>query len=121
MAGSKHARLSNRPEQERADSRTAVSLAGRCRAGERELQDVTVMDLGANGCRLLGLAAGVTKSDSLQLWLGEAGPFAAQLKWAKRGSLGVEFEQPLEANMLERLATVDPQPNVLPMRRSRAD
>lgn len=121
MAGSKHVRLSNRPEQQRADERTAVSLEGRCRAGEREIQDVTVMDLAAGGCRLLGLSAGVTKSDSLQLWFGEDGPFGARLKWAKRGSLGVEFDAPLDGSLLERLADADSTPNVVPMRRSRAE
>ncbi len=121
MAGSKHARLSNRPERERAEERTAVSIAGRCRAGEREIQEVLVMDLGSSGCRLLGLSVGVTKSDPLELWLGEVGPVAARLKWVKRGSLGVEFGEPLEAAVLERLAEADPKPNVLPMRRSRAE
>jgi hypothetical protein len=121
MAGSKHVRLSNRPERERVDARTAVSLSGRCRAGDREVRDVLVMDLGPHGCRLLGLSVGVTKSDPLELWLAEEGPFAARLKWVKRGSLGVEFDTPLEADVVERLANADPAPNVLPMRRSRAD
>jgi hypothetical protein len=121
MAASKHARLSNRPSKERADERTAVSIAGRCRAGDRDIQDVMVMDLAAQGCRLLGLSVGVTKNDPLELWLGEVGPLAARLKWVKRGSLGVEFDGPLEPEVLERLAAADPTPNVLPMRRSRVN
>lgn len=120
MASSKHARLSNRPEKERAEERTAVSISGRCRAGERDIQDVLVMDLAAHGCRLLGLSVGVTKNDPLELWLGDVGPVAARLKWVKRGSLGVEFDAPIEAEVLERLAATEPAPNVLPMRRSRA-
>jgi hypothetical protein len=117
MASPKHARLSNRPEKERAEGRTAVSIPGRCRAGDRDFQDVLVMDLAAGGCRLLGLSVGVTKNDPLELWLGEVGPVSAQLKWVKRGSLGVEFASPLEDEVLERLADVDAKPNVLPMRR----
>jgi len=120
MASSKHARLSNRPEKERAEERTAVSISGRCRAGDRDIQDVLVMDLAAQGCRLLGLSVGVTKNDPLELWLGEVGPVAARLKWVKRGSLGIEFDSPLDAAVLEGLAATDPTPNVLPMRRSRA-
>lgn len=120
MASSKHARLSNRPEKERAEERTAVSISGRCRAGERDIPDVLVMDLAAHGCRLLGLSVGVTKNDPLELWLGDVGPVAARLKWVKRGSLGVEFDAPIEAEVLERLAATEPAPNVLPMRRSRA-
>ncbi len=119
MASSKHARLSNRPEKERADERSAVSISGRCRAGDRDVQEVVIMDLAAQGCRVLGLSVGVTKNDPLELWLGDAGPFAARLKWVKRGSLGVEFDEQIDAEVLERLATTDAKPNVLPMRRSR--
>src|SRR5688572_16961660 len=121
MASSKHARLLNRPGRERADERTAVSLPCRCRAGDREIQDVLVMNLGAQGCRMLGLSAGVTKNDPLELWLGGAGPIAARLKWVKRGSIGVEFDAPLDAEVLGRLTAAVPVPNVLPMRRIRGD
>ena len=79
------------------------------------------MDLASHGCRVLGLSVGVTKSDPLELWLGEVGPVAARLKWVKRGSLGVEFDSPLDVDVLERLAAADPTPNVLPIRRSKAD
>jgi hypothetical protein len=121
MVRSKPSSLANRPMEKRADERTAVNLAGRCRAGEREIQDVLVTDLGPAGCRMLGLSAGVTKSDRLDLWLGDAGPFSARLKWAKRGLLGVEFDRPLDSGLLETLANADPPPNVVPMRRGRAD
>ena len=77
------------------------------------------MDLAAHGCRLLGLSVGVTKNDPLELWLGEVGPVPARLRWVKRGSLGVEFDTPLDAAVLERMAVAEPVPNVLPMRRSR--
>jgi hypothetical protein len=121
MVRSKPSVLANRPLERRVDERTAVNLAGRCRAGEREIQDVLVTDLGAAGCRLLGLSAGITKSDRLELWLGESGPFAARLKWAKRGLLGVEFDRPLDPALLETLAAAAREPNVVPMRRGRAD
>ncbi len=77
------------------------------------------MDLAPQGCRVLGLTAGVTKNDPLELWLGDLGPLAARLKGIKRGSLEVEFAEPLDPAVLDRLATIDPTPNVLPMRRSR--
>ncbi len=120
MARSKPAALSNPTEYIRDDSRQRVSLEARCRAADREIQDVLVMDLGQNGCRLLGVAAGVTKNDPLQLWLGDAGPFAARLCWAKRGSLGVEFEEPLEEALVSRLAEAAAEPNVIAMRRPRS-
>jgi hypothetical protein len=120
MVRSKPSKLANRPLERRADERTAVNLAGRCRAGDRDMQEVLVTDLGAAGCRMLGLSAGVTKSDRLELWLGESGPFAARLKWAKRGLIGVEFDCPLDTALLDSLASAEPVHNVVPMRRSRA-
>jgi len=121
MVRSKPSKLANRQQERRADGRAAVNIAGRCRAGDRDLQEVLVIELGPAGCRLLGLSAGVTKSDPLELWLGEAGPFAARLKWAKRGQLGVEFDRPLDLPLFESLANAAHEPNVVPLRRSRAD
>jgi len=121
MVSSKPSKLANRPALQRAEERTQVSIEGRCRAGERDLQDVLVLDLGPNGCRLLGLSVGVTKSDPLELWLGDAGPVAARLKWAKRGSLGVAFESPLDEVLLQRLAQEATAPNVVAIRRTRPD
>ncbi len=97
MARSKTAALSNRIEHARDDSRHRVSLEAR-----------------------LGVAAGVTKNDPLQLWLGEAGPFAARLCWVKRGSLGVEFEEALDEALVSRLAQAAAEPNVVAIRRPRA-
>ena len=85
------------------------------------MQDVLVLDLAAQGCRMLGLSIGVTKTDSLALWFGEAGPFAGRLKWAKRGLFGVEFDEPIDERLLETLSREAPAPNVVPIRRGRAD
>jgi hypothetical protein len=122
MASSKHARLSNRPGKERDEDRTSLSISGRCRAGDRAIQDVLVLDLAPQGCRVLGLTAGgVTKNDPLELWMGDLGPITARLTGIKRGSLELEFAEPMDVTAIERLATTDPTPNVLPMRRSRTN
>lgn len=120
MVRSKPSKLANRPVERRAEGRIAVNIAGRCRPGNRVMQEVLVIELGADGCRLLGLSAGITKSDPLELWFGEAGPFAGRLKWAKRGVLGVEFDAPLAAERLEALTRADPAPNVIALPRSRS-
>lgn len=121
MVRSKPSKLANRFVEQRTDERVAVNIAGRCRAGERDIQDVLVIELGAGGCRLLGLSAGVTKSDRLELWLGEAGPFAARLRWAKRGLLGVDFDRPLDGGLFETFANAAHEPNVVALRRGRTD
>ena len=121
MVRSKPAKLLNQSPEKRSEERTAVTVAGRCRAGDRDVQQVFVTDLGPRGCCLLGLSAGVTKSDLLELWIAESGPFAARFKSVKRGLLGVEFDEPLDDHLLESLANAAREPKVVPLRRSRTD
>lgn len=73
-----------------------MRLIGRCSLGEGAPQEVLVVDLTANGCRLLGISAGVSRGEQVTLWLGAAGPIAGRLKWAKKASVGVAFDQPVD-------------------------
>jgi hypothetical protein len=62
-------------------------------------------------------AIGVTRSEPLQLWLGDVGPIAGKLKWTKGGALGVLFDAPLDQSTLEALlAAGEPPSNVIPLR-----
>lgn len=104
----------------RGGPRESVIIPGRCQVGERPVEDVLATDLSARGCRLRGNSIGVTKTEPVQLWLGEIGPIAAKLKWVKKGSLGLAFEAPLHEDVLQPLldAPVPPIPsNVVPLRR----
>ena len=98
----KHGQLLPRPDIER-DERAVVVIAGTCRIGERPSQDVLVTDLGPSGCCLRGTWLGVTRSEALTLHIGDVGPLAARLKWTRRDSLGVAFDEPLSAETLARL------------------
>ena len=60
-----------------------------------------VTDLGATGCKLQANWVGVTKSEPVQLWLGDFGPVEAKLKWIRKGSLGLAFNDPLEEAVLQ--------------------
>ncbi len=113
----------NRPklQQTTARSRTTprelVVIEGRCVIGERPKEMALITDLGLEGCRVRTEAVGVTRSEALQLWLGELGPVAGTLKWTKGGSLGVRFDKPLEEATLEALlAAGEPPSNVVPLR-----
>jgi hypothetical protein len=76
-----------------------------------------VTDLGLEGCRVRTEAVGVTRAETLRLWLGEFGPVCGKLKWAKGGSLGVLFDNPLDEGTLEALlASGEPRSNVIPLR-----
>jgi hypothetical protein len=94
-----------------------VVIEGACAIGMRRKEPALVTDLDLQGCCVRTEAVGVTRSEPLQLWLGEFGPVAGTLKWSKGGSLGVLFDAPLEQGTLETLlATGEPPLNVVPLR-----
>ena len=115
--GKKRAPLVKRDGSDRVAERTQFVAEGKCQFGEGEVQDVLVTELDAYGCRLRSSAVGVTKTESLQLWLGEVGPVLGQLRWARRGSVGIAFDQPLDEDSLARVCAIEPGPTVVPMRR----
>jgi hypothetical protein len=117
----KRARIHPNPEMDRTTVREPVVIPGTCRIGDGQAEDVLVIDLGANGCRLRGNSLGVTKSQPVELQIGEFGPVAAKLRWVKRGSIGVKFDVPIEEAALQKLQdTPRPPPNVVPLRRRSA-
>ena len=112
-----------RAEALRSGTREPVVIVGRCQIGEREAEDVLITDFSARGCRLRGNSIGVTKSEGVQLWLGEHGPVPAKLKWVKKGSLGLAFDAPIDDEVLAGLMAEPMAPipsNVVPLRRRSA-
>lgn len=85
-----------RTERPRSGNRRKVAIPGSCGIGERQVEEVLITDLGPLGCSVQGDAVGVTRSAPLALWLGEVGPIAGKLKWAKGGAMGVAFDKPLD-------------------------
>ena len=116
----KRAPIPPRNDLLRAAPRESVVIPGQCQVGERPVEEVLFTDLSARGCRLRGNSIGVTKTEPVQLWLGDAGPIAARLKWVKKGSIGLAFESPLDADVLQPLLDAPPPPvpsNVVPLRK----
>ncbi|GGE01740.1 hypothetical protein GCM10011515_21770 [Tsuneonella deserti] len=108
----------------RAGDRDFVSLEGRCVVGEGAGEDIAILDLDERGCRVKGVTAAVTKSDVLQVWLGDVGPIEGRLRWAKRGSAGIAFIKPLgpeELALAKRTAVPSTPPQVIPLRRRAAE
>ena len=104
----------------RAGNRDFVSIEGRCSVGEGVQETIAIFDLDPRGCRVKGVTAAVTKADMLQLWLGELGPITGRLRWAKRGSAGIAFDQQLTGEQLESVkltAAPVPLPQVVQLRR----
>jgi len=117
MTRRKRAKLQENTARSRVTPRQKVAIEGTCSVGDRTPEAVIVTDLGMRGCRIRGDAVGVTRSEPLVLWLGEFGPVAGKLKWAKGGALGVLFDEPLGEETLEALMVAGPPPsNVVPLR-----
>ena len=115
MTSAKRSRLL-RAEQPRTAARRKVSIAGSFGFGDRPREEVLVTDLGSSGCSLQGDAVGVTRSEPLVLWLGEVGPIAGRLKWAKGGALGVSFDTPLDEEIVGALFEAAARAKVVPLR-----
>ena len=97
----KRAHIPPRTDLLRTGPRADVVIPGKCQVGERPAEDVLVTDLSARGCRLRGNSIGVTKTEPVQLWLGDGGPGVAtaaerlgvtenavKLAWLLRGAWG---------------------------------
>ena len=112
----KQASLHRQPTRSPASARRKVAIDGRCSIGGHEAQDALVTDLGLTGCRMRANAIGVTKSDSVELWLGEIGPIASRLEWTRGGALGVSFKTPLEPELLDALCEASLLAKVVPLR-----
>ena len=125
MGKPKRPKLATHYSGPRSSSRDLVSIDGRCRVGEGAEEAIAILDLDPRGCRVRGLTAAVTKADIVHLWLGPVGPVSARVRWAKRGSAGLKFEEPLAEQDLDRAAAagVEPPPagaNVVALRRRAA-
>ena len=84
MARGKRTKLQQNSARSRSTERSAVVIEGQCVIGERGKESALVTDLGLRGCRVRTEAVGVTRSEALQLWLGEVGPISGKLKCGPR-------------------------------------
>ena len=115
--GKKRAKLQEKTARSRSTPREAVAIDGTCVIGERDREPALVTDLGLSGCRVRTEVVGVTRSETLVLYLGEFGPIAGSLKWTKGGALGVRFDTPLDEGTLEALLEAgELTSNVVPLR-----
>lgn len=112
----KQASLHRQTARSPAAARRKVAIDGQCSIGGREVQDALVTDIGLTGCRLRANAIGVTKSDGVELWLGETGPIASRLEWMRGGALGLSFETPLAPDVLDTLCETALVAKVVPLR-----
>jgi hypothetical protein len=109
--------LMKRATVARTRDRHGLGIEGRCRVGSGTDQLVVVSNISAEGCSLSGASLGMTKDQSLQIWIGADGPISGKLRWARNGRHGVRFDEPLGEERVERLRHAREWTNVVRLRR----
>lgn len=76
-------------------AREKLTAQGSMRFGGRGFK-VAMENLSEQGCQFwLPRQEGLPKGASIQLYIESIGPFAATVRWAREGWIGVEFELPV--------------------------
>lgn len=88
----------------RRETRTRTDLNGSVRYAFGTRRDVVVIDISEHGCRIFDRFSGLQAGEWVRVRINGMGPFEADVRWAKRGYVGLRFETPLYAPVLEHLA-----------------
>jgi len=64
--------------------------------------------ISSQGCRLSGLEHTFEPGDTIEVSLGPIGPIDATVRWSRDGSVGIEFESALEAEVVAYFAAIIP-------------
>lgn len=87
--------------------RLATNIIGTYRTPRGFECDVDVDDLSLGGCRVEDTRGGLQLGEYVQITLGEAGPFVAEVAWRQATRVGLQFNRALPAHVLEQLTGVD--------------
>ncbi|ANY18751.1 hypothetical protein A6F68_00216 [Tsuneonella dongtanensis] len=119
MGIAKRPKLATSYSGPRAGEREQVSFDAQCSVASGAEFPVAVLDLDTRGCRVRGINSAVTKNQQVALRLGST-TVTARLRWLKRGSAGLAFDEPLdEATLVAARAgqTDKSTSRVVPLRR----
>jgi hypothetical protein len=81
--------------ERRRDRRWQTEVSGACLIDGHQDQ-IAIIEISANGCRVHGNFANCGPGDTLQLFVGNIGPLDATIRWAKANMAGVEFKDRLD-------------------------
>jgi len=108
--------------QDRRPERLPTNIKGTYRTPRGFECDVDVDDLSLGGCRVDDLRGGLMLGEYVQITLGEAGPFVAEVVWRQSTRVGLQFNRSLPAHIVKDLTGVDvkaqPDASALPPRPS---
>lgn len=87
--------------------RLATALTGTYRTPRGFECEVDVDDLSLGGCRVDDGRGGLQLGEYVQITLGEAGPFVAEVAWRQSARVGLQFTRPIPAHVFKELTGVD--------------
>lgn len=79
----------------RQNHRKTITLPGRYFTGLGSPVDVQLTDLSVGGCRFAIGNQKLSLGSPVQIYVGGAGPYRANIKWVENGEAGVTFASPL--------------------------
>ncbi|MCB2061656.1 MAG: PilZ domain-containing protein [Novosphingobium sp.] len=91
----------------RREARIPVELPGTYRM-DGKLCQMFYSQISSQGCRLSGLEHSFGENDTIEVSLGPIGPIDATVRWADDGTVGVEFDAALEAEVVSFFAAIIP-------------
>lgn len=93
--------------QDRRCERLPTNLTGTYRTPRGFECEVDVDDLSLGGCRVDDMRGGLQLGEYVQITLGEAGPFTAEVAWRQSSRVGLQFTRTLPPHIVEALTGVD--------------
>ena len=93
--------------QDRHSERIPTRFMGRYRTPRGFECAVEIDDLSLGGCRVDDLRGGLMLGEYVNITLGDAGPFVAEVAWRQSTRVGLQFTRPLPARIVKHLTGVD--------------
>lgn len=90
--------------ERRRENRVSVGLPGTCSINGCEHQ-IYFFDISANGCRMRCMDFAAQPDDIMDISLGPIGPLNSTVRWVTDDCMGVEFDTPLEAEIVSYFST----------------
>lgn len=107
----------------RSSEREQVEVVGSFRHAFQPTQNITIVDLTCDGCKIEGIPAALYQGDRIAVGIEKIGPIHATVQWVRPGvNAGLKFERPLHEavfkSLLAKLRHQDCSTGYTPLSRS---
>ena len=89
--------------QTRQQPRRPIDASGHCRSAHGMQWEVALFDLSEGGCRIADPHGRLRRSETVKLFIAGTGPHRAQIQWREGEEVGIQFDRPLQPNLLDQI------------------